>query len=125
MALTTAQIKQLNFSSQYGMDKVLFTDSGTLTVGARLSTYSPNSSSTTVLHDVEGLALPVMIWSINGTDWYPAGAGYSGANGFANPTTQTVEPSCKVTNIDYWIGVRNWTAGSVTIQYKIALLGVD
>lgn len=123
--MTPEEVVKLYFTSQLVMDKILWTDEGSMTIGACTSTFVPSTATKTISHDVGGLAFPLMIWSVDNTTWYPAGTGYSGANGFASNTFQTVEVSCGVGASDILISAKNWTGTGATIYYAIALLGVD
>lgn len=116
-----SNVDNILFASSFAVDKIhdeLF--SGSFSVGASsFAPFSGNVVTSTLVHTFGVNVLPVMLFSIDGTNWYDGGTMIYNAG--ASVDTR-FSASCYTTSTTLVIVAQNFTSGALTCHYKVVLL---
>jgi hypothetical protein len=121
MPAILANAKNFLFNSDYPIEKVLATYSGSFTATAAPGAFSPFRTHQTITNSTGQTPLLVLIYSRDGgTSWQDGGVVIP--TGGATPSFQTVEVNAYATSSQFVIVASNWITSAQTIYYKLAAL---
>lgn len=116
--------KELLLTTDYPLDKILETFSGSFTALARYAVFQPRATESTIPHSIGDWGLINGVYSLNGTVWYPFGTVVADTSG-SMPTFQNIEVSAFCTSSNVVIRASNYTASAATIYYALQVLSRD
>ena len=108
-------------NTDYPIDKVLDTFSGSFTALARYGAFSPRRTTSSEPHNVGDWGLILGSYSLDNLVWYPFGVTRANISG-SEPTFQDLEVTGYCNTTDIAISASNNTASSATVYWAIVLL---
>lgn len=113
--------RDLLLTTEYGVDKVMETISGSFSAGARIGAFTPRLTNEPRSQSAGTYGLVNGSYSFDNSTWYPFGVSVADTSG-SLPTFQTIEVNAYCTDTQVIIQASNWTTSSATVYYALQVL---
>lgn len=113
--------RDLILSTDYGIDKVLGTFTGSFNAIQRYAQFSPRRTSYETAHSFNVACLINGVYSFDQVTWYPFGVNVADTSS-TWPVFQTIEVNAYSDDTNLVVQASNWTATSREIYYACQLM---
>lgn len=111
-------------TTDYGIDKILYTFSGSFNSTSRYGSFRPRLSTYTINHDAGVWGLIVGAYSTDNNTWFPFGVNQAITSG-PHPDFQTIEVNASCSDSSIIVYASNWTTTPSTIYFALQLIARD